>query len=104
MDGDIIYHLWDGVHVMKRVRDNLLDHGFYFEGVLLEKAMFERLLEAIGTSDERVAPKLSESHINVKKQDRHVILLRLTGCTAQCTDVGFTHFWSSRFTIATLVN
>ena len=82
MDGDIIYHLYDGVHIMKRVRDNLLDHGFYFEGVLLEKAMFERLLEAIGNSDERVAPKLSESHINVKKQDRHVILLRLTCCTA----------------------
>ena len=70
MDGDILYHLYDAVHLLKKIRDNLLDHGFYYNGTLLEKSMFERLLEEIGNSDRRIAHKLTEAHINVKKQDR----------------------------------
>ena len=70
MDGEILWHLYDAVHVLKRLRDNLLDHGFYYHGTLIDKSMFERLLEEIGNSDRRIAHKLSDAHINVKKQDR----------------------------------
>ena len=73
MNGDIIYHLYDVCHVLKRLRDNCLDHGFIYQGTLLEKAMFERLLEAIGKSDIRVGEKLTDAHVNVRKQDRDVI-------------------------------
>ena len=73
MDGDIIYHLYDTCHVLKRLRDNALDHGFIYQGTLLNKEMFERLLEAIGKSDVRVGEKLTDAHVNVKKQDRDVI-------------------------------
>ena len=37
MEGEIIYHLWDACHVLKRLRDNLLDHGFIYHGVSLTK-------------------------------------------------------------------
>ena len=61
IDGEKIHYLYDPVHVMKRIRDNLLDHGFYLpNGTFLEKAMFVKLLEAIGKSDVRIAHKLSE--------------------------------------------
>ena len=73
MDGDIIYHLYDTCHVLKRLRDNALDHGFIYQGTLLNKEMFERLLEAIGKSDLRVGEKLTDAHVNVRKQDRDVI-------------------------------
>ena len=67
--------MYDVVHVLKRLRDNFLDHGFIFRGTFINKSMLERLLEAIGKSDLRISHKLSEAHINVKKQDRQNVRL-----------------------------
>ena len=61
LNGEKIHYLYDAVHVMKLIRNNLLDHGFHLSnGTFVDKSMFVRLLEAIGKSDLRIAPKLSE--------------------------------------------
>ena len=61
INGEKIHYLYDAVHVMKLIRNNLLDHGFHLSnGTFVDKSMFVRLLEAIGKSDLRIAHKLSE--------------------------------------------
>ena len=64
------------VHLLKLCRNHILDNGFKMDsGVILNKKMFEDLLDRLGDSEICMAHKLSAYHINVRNQDKQRVYL-----------------------------
>ena len=46
MAGEQIWYVWDNCHLLKRLRDAFVDHGFFLAGgTFVDKSMIERLLK-----------------------------------------------------------
>lgn len=70
---DASRNIWvfaDFPHLIKLLRNHILDHGIKLPcGKIIEKAIFEKLLEA-DSGELKICPKLSWSHIQVRNNER----------------------------------
>ncbi len=75
-DGAFIYWLYDMPHLLKLMRNAVLDKGFVLEnGFEFGIKEFEALMNALDQHEISIAPKLSWSHIHVNGQDRQRVRL-----------------------------
>ncbi len=75
-DGAFIYFLYDIPHMIKLMRNAVLDKGFIMEdGFEFGIKEFEELMNILDQSELSIAPKLSWSHIHVNGQDRQRVRL-----------------------------
>lgn len=60
----------DFPHLLKLLRNHLLDHGIKLaSGKIIEKSIFENLLE-VDSGELKICPKLTWAHISVKRNER----------------------------------
>jgi hypothetical protein len=90
--GHKIWWFYDVPHLLKLVRNNLINHGFRLSsGTVINKAMLQRLFDKL-TGEVRMAPKLTIDLINVKNQDRMKVYKAarlLSSSTAQAIQLHF---------------
>ncbi len=75
-DGAHIYWLFDVPHMIKLLRNAVLDKGFILEdGFEFGIKEFEALMNVLDKSEISIAPRLSWSHIHINGQDRQRVRL-----------------------------
>ena len=75
-EGAFIYWLYDMPHMLKLMRNAVLDKGFKMEdGFEFGIKEFETLMNVLDQSEISIAPRLSWSHIHVNGQDRQRVRL-----------------------------
>jgi hypothetical protein len=67
-----IFVFADAPHLLKLLRNRFLDQGFHFEGHILKKSRFEKLL-TISNSDVTLAHKITRYHLNLKRTQRQKV-------------------------------
>ena len=78
-EGWVIYWFWDPVHILKRLRDHLIDKGYILPGpnkTVLDKNRLKRLIRALREGgDISIGTKLSEFHVEVRQQGKITSLI-----------------------------
>ncbi len=75
-EGAHIYFLYDMPHMIKLMRNAVLDKGFIMEdGFEFGIKEFETLMTILDKSEVSIAPRLSWSHVHVNGQDRQRVRL-----------------------------
>lgn len=62
----------DVPHLLKLIRNHLLDHGFSKNREIINKTCFEKLL-FISTSELTIVPKISKYHLELKRSERQKV-------------------------------
>jgi hypothetical protein len=67
-----IFVFADAPHLLKLLRNHLIDQGFHIDGKLIDKSCIEKIIRA-STDELKIAHKINDYHLNVRGTERQKV-------------------------------